>query len=116
MLQEGAHIVAVLRRKAEGVLQANPLLRFVDEVRHERPEDSSGALRRPDADDLSGRTVVHLQESLPDVLAAVNRLEPSARFRLLLRADRELARKGVQSRVNLLPPGAQVVRQGSPAG
>src|SRR5881628_1101384 len=69
-----------------------------------------------DADHLSCRAVVHLQESLADVLAAVNRLEPSARFRLPLSADRELAREGVQSRINLLRPGAHVVRQGMQVG
>ena len=78
VFQERPHVVPIVRRKAEGVLQADSLFRFVDEVRHEGAEDSSRALRRPDADHLPRRSVVHMEESLPHVLPSVDRFEPAS--------------------------------------
>src|SRR5437879_2262668 len=114
--REAGNIAAVIRRKAERVLQPNPLLRLVDEVRHEGAEDPSRALRRPDADHLPGRAVVHLQESFPDVLPPVDRLKPSPRFRLPLRVDRELASEAVESGGGLFRSGSHVVREGLQVG
>src|SRR5437867_2855671 len=115
-LQECGHIAAVVRREAERVLQANSLLRLVDEVRHEGVEDPSGALRRPDADHLPSRSVIHLEQSLPDVLPSVDRFEPTPGFWLPLRADRELAGEAVESGVDLFRQGSHVVREGLQVG
>src|SRR2546428_792055 len=114
--QECGNIAAVIRREAERVLQSNSLLRLVNEVRHEGAEDPSRALRRPDADHLACRAVVHLQESLPDVLPSVDRLEPAPRLRLPLSVDRELASEAVEAGVDLFRSGSHVVREGLQVG
>ena len=103
---EEPHVLPVLFRHREGIVERDAVLRLFLEDRAERAHDPPRALRRPDPVPLPLGGGIHLDQSLPRVPPSIHRLEPTRLLHDLSPDDPEflpeLGDRGLQ-RLRLLP-------------